>query len=209
MIQSHNFLHPGRITCCSTPNSRPPATKALHTICGNNTSIVSSSWWWAYKCLKHVEQIIIVIKPSVASSWFSSLRLYYNAGTNIHQIYWNYLDRKTKNNEKCVRAAILGLGLPFMEVNLLLWQLSESNMRVTGHFSNLTEITSTWTQFLSWMYSKASFKFTILWRWKKSACYYNLPACMTELNPFHINFQEWCHTCVFCVGICSASAILL
>jgi len=24
--------HPGRITCCSAPNSRPPATKALHTI---------------------------------------------------------------------------------------------------------------------------------------------------------------------------------
>jgi hypothetical protein len=75
IVQSHNFRHPGRIACCSTPNSRPPATKALHTICGNNTSIVSSSWWWAYECPKHVEQIIIAIKHSVASSWFSSLRL--------------------------------------------------------------------------------------------------------------------------------------
>ena len=28
------------IACCSTPNSRPPATKILSTICGNNTSIV-------------------------------------------------------------------------------------------------------------------------------------------------------------------------
>ena len=66
--------------------SRPPATEALHTICGNNTSIVSSSWWWAWKCPKHVEQIISAIKHSVASSWFSSLCLYYDAWTNIHQI---------------------------------------------------------------------------------------------------------------------------
>ena len=28
----------------------------------------------AYKCLKHVEQIISAIDHSVASSWFSSLR---------------------------------------------------------------------------------------------------------------------------------------
>jgi len=39
----HNFPHPRHIACCSAPNSRPPATKALHTICGNNTSIVSTS----------------------------------------------------------------------------------------------------------------------------------------------------------------------
>jgi len=49
------------------------ATKALRTICGFNTSIVSSSWWWAYKCVKHVEQITSAINHSVASSWFSSL----------------------------------------------------------------------------------------------------------------------------------------
>ena len=72
---SHNFPHPGCIACCSAPNSRPPATKALHTICGNNTSTVSNFWWWAYKCPKYVEQIISSIKQSVASSWFSSLRL--------------------------------------------------------------------------------------------------------------------------------------
>ena len=72
---SSSFPHPGRIACCSAPNSRPPATNALHTICANNTSIVSSSWWWAYKCPKHVEQIIIAINHSVASSWFSSLRI--------------------------------------------------------------------------------------------------------------------------------------
>jgi len=96
--ESHNFPHPGCIACCSAPNSRPPTTKALHTICGNNTSIVSSSWWWAYKCLQHVEKIISAIKHSVASSWFSSLRLYYDARTNIHQIHqmlqtvWNELD---------------------------------------------------------------------------------------------------------------------
>jgi len=44
-------------------------------ICGNNTSIVSSSWWWAYKCPKHVEQITSAINHSVVSSWFSSLRI--------------------------------------------------------------------------------------------------------------------------------------
>ena len=41
--QSHNFPHPGRIAYCLAPNSRPLPTKALHTICGNNTSILSSS----------------------------------------------------------------------------------------------------------------------------------------------------------------------
>ena len=33
----------GRIACYPSPNRRPPATNALHTTCGNNTSIVSSS----------------------------------------------------------------------------------------------------------------------------------------------------------------------
>ena len=73
------------IVCCCAPNSQPPTTKALHTICGNNTSMVSNSWWWAYKCPKHVEQIISAIKHSVASSWFSSLCLYSDARTNVHQ----------------------------------------------------------------------------------------------------------------------------
>jgi len=36
----------------------------------------------AYRC----EQIISAINHSVASTWFSSLRLYYDARTNIHQI---------------------------------------------------------------------------------------------------------------------------
>jgi len=85
LCNSHKLPHPGCITCCPAPNSQPPATKALHTICSNNTSIVSSSWLWAYKCPKHVEQTISTIKHSVASSWFSSLRLYYDAWTNIHQ----------------------------------------------------------------------------------------------------------------------------
>jgi len=43
-----NFPHSGRIACCSAPNSRPPVTKALHTIRGNKKCIVSISWWWAY-----------------------------------------------------------------------------------------------------------------------------------------------------------------
>ena len=70
---SRNFPHPGRIAWCPVPDHRPPSTKALHTICSNNTSIDSSSWWWAYKCPKHVEQILSAINHSVASSWFSSL----------------------------------------------------------------------------------------------------------------------------------------
>ena len=81
---ANNFPHPGCIACCPAPHRRSPTTKALHTICDNNTSIVSSSWWWAYKCPKHVEQIISAIKHSVASSWFYSLRLYYDVRTNIH-----------------------------------------------------------------------------------------------------------------------------
>jgi len=58
--------------CCRAPDRQPAATKALHTIFGNNTCIlvVSSSRWWAYKCPKHVEQITIAINHSVASSWF-------------------------------------------------------------------------------------------------------------------------------------------
>jgi len=58
VVRLHEFRHPGHIASCSTPNSRLPATKALHTICGDNTSRVSSSWWWAYECPKHVKQII-------------------------------------------------------------------------------------------------------------------------------------------------------
>ena len=67
---SSSFPHPGRIACCTAPDRQPPATTALHTICGNNTSIVSCSWWWAYKCLKHVEQVTSAINHSVASSCF-------------------------------------------------------------------------------------------------------------------------------------------
>ena len=66
---SSSFPHPRRVACCPALDRRPPATKALHTICGNKTSIVSSSWWWAYEYQKHVEQIIITIKHLVASSW--------------------------------------------------------------------------------------------------------------------------------------------
>ena len=37
--------------CCSTgcpvPDLQQPATKASHTIGGNNTHTISSSWWWA------------------------------------------------------------------------------------------------------------------------------------------------------------------
>jgi hypothetical protein len=63
-----------------------PANKALHTTCDNNTSIVSSPWRWAWKCLKHVGQVISAINHSVASTRFSSLCIYNDAETNTHQI---------------------------------------------------------------------------------------------------------------------------
>jgi hypothetical protein len=81
-----SITHPRRITCCPAPDRQPPATKALCTTCGNNTSIVLSSWWWAYKCPKRVEQITDAINHSVSSSWFSSLCKYNDVWTNIHQI---------------------------------------------------------------------------------------------------------------------------
>ena len=42
-LQSSKIPHSGRTACCPTPDLQPPATKALHIICGNNTHIVSSS----------------------------------------------------------------------------------------------------------------------------------------------------------------------
>ena len=78
--------HPGRVACYPAPDRRRPATKVLHTTCGNNTSIVSSSWWRAYKCPKHVDQITSAINHSVASTWFSSLRLHNDARTNTRQV---------------------------------------------------------------------------------------------------------------------------
>ena len=41
---------------------------------GSCSSSFPHPWWWAYKCPKHVEQIVSAINHSVASSWFSSLR---------------------------------------------------------------------------------------------------------------------------------------
>ena len=52
-----------------------------------NTSIASSSRWWACMWPKQVQQIINAINHSVASSWFCSLCLNNDALTNIHQEY--------------------------------------------------------------------------------------------------------------------------
>ena len=43
---------------------------------------------------KRVERMLIAIKHSVATSWFSSLRLYYDARTNIHQMLINKFHMK-------------------------------------------------------------------------------------------------------------------
>ena len=116
---SHNLPHSGRIACCPAPNSRPPATKALHVICSNKTSIVSSSWWWAYKCPKHVEQIKSAIKHSVESSWFSSLRLYYDARTNIGLIHTSFMFQK----EEDTRVTTF-----IFHRNIWIWPLSVSSL---------------------------------------------------------------------------------
>jgi len=91
---SSSFPHPGRIACCPEPDSRPPAAKALHTICGNNTSIVSNSWWWAYNCPNHVEQTTSLINHSVASSWFSFLSIITNC-----LFKFNYISKTEKSLE--------------------------------------------------------------------------------------------------------------
>ena len=44
---SSNIPHPECIASCPAPDLQQPVTKASHTIGGNNTHIVSSSWWWA------------------------------------------------------------------------------------------------------------------------------------------------------------------
>ena len=74
--ESYNIPHPGRIACCPAPDLQQPATKASHNMGGNNTHIVSRSWWWTQKCPKHVEHIISAINHSVASSWFFFFLLY-------------------------------------------------------------------------------------------------------------------------------------
>ena len=64
--------HPSSWTGSLVPCTWHPTTRnqALHTIDSNNTHIVSSSWWCAEKCPKHVEHIISAMNHSVASSWF-------------------------------------------------------------------------------------------------------------------------------------------
>ena len=86
--------HPSSRTHSLLPCTWPPTTNnqgITHTTHGNNTCIVSCSWRWAYKCPKHVEQITSEINHSVASTWFSSLLIYNDARTNIHQIHWHVL----------------------------------------------------------------------------------------------------------------------
>ena len=55
LIWTHSLL-----PCTWTPTA---SNQALHTIGGNNAPRVSSSWWWALTCPKHVEHIIKCNKP--------------------------------------------------------------------------------------------------------------------------------------------------
>jgi len=120
---SHNFPHPGRIACCSAPNSRPPATKTLHTICGNTTNIVSSSWWWAYKCPKHVEQIVRAINHSVASSWFFLLY----ACTTMHgQTYIKFSLCRCEMGNGSSQASVCCISALLQRVSIESWLWSKT-----------------------------------------------------------------------------------
>jgi hypothetical protein len=68
--ESSNIPHPESIADCPASDLQQPTNKASRTIGSNNTHIVSSSWWWTWKCPKHFEHIISAIKHSVTSSWF-------------------------------------------------------------------------------------------------------------------------------------------
>ena len=65
------LLHPSSWTHTLLPCTWPPTTSSQvrHTIGGKYTHIVYSSWWWAKKCPKHVENIISAMH-TVTSSWF-------------------------------------------------------------------------------------------------------------------------------------------
>ena len=71
MLHDVVVQHPSSWTHSLVPCAWPPTTsnQTLHTIGGNKTHIVSSSWWWAYECPKHVEHFISAINNSVVSSW--------------------------------------------------------------------------------------------------------------------------------------------
>jgi hypothetical protein len=58
------------------------------------TGIVSGSWWWAYKCPKHVEQITRTINHWVTSSWFSSPHINREISTKSGQNSKTNLGRK-------------------------------------------------------------------------------------------------------------------
>ena len=64
----------GRIACLPAPDLPTTSNREIDATC-HTSSIVASSWWWAYTCPKHVEQIIRSIKHCVASSWFSSTHI--------------------------------------------------------------------------------------------------------------------------------------
>ena len=80
MLHGSVVQYPYSWTHSLLPGTWPPTTsnQARHTIGGSKTRIVSSSWWWAQKCPKHVEHIKSAINHSVASScfFFSSLRVF-------------------------------------------------------------------------------------------------------------------------------------
>ena len=70
-LLSNSFPHPGCIACCPAPDLPTTSNQESHATC-HTSSVVASSWWWAWTCQKHVEQITSSIKYWVASSWFSS-----------------------------------------------------------------------------------------------------------------------------------------
>jgi hypothetical protein len=66
---SYELLYMFRALIC-------PSSGAWDYTSSNVRCVVSSSWWWAYECPKHVEQFIRAIKHQVTSSWFFLLHIY-------------------------------------------------------------------------------------------------------------------------------------
>ena len=74
-----------------------------YTIGGKNTHIVSSSWWWAQNCPKHVEYIISAINHSVVSSWFFfSMHMEVNYRQKTSICSWNREVFVSKDSCNCL-----------------------------------------------------------------------------------------------------------
>jgi hypothetical protein len=88
-------------------------------------SIVSSSWWWAYKCPKHVEQVTSSINHWVATSWFSSPRRCTDKHTsNLQKAYLTYYVHLVGIKNKWLAGSKVSVCIPlsyFPKTNIHCW----------------------------------------------------------------------------------------